>query len=290
MSVDASWRDRMLVQACRFGIKPVLALPLPWIVHRGAAHLLSPLPPGAADVSVARRDIGGVPCRVYTPKGATGVLLWLHGGGFVLGSSRGLYGSFATTLARRSGRRVILPDYRLAPEHPFPAAPDDCLAVAQAVAAEGAFALGGDSAGGNLALVTLAQLLALGAAPDRLLLASPAVDLDPDRVPPVDAEELVLPKRMLRRVVRDYLAGTDFRDPRVSPLFASFDGAPPVLIQCAERELLAGDTDAIATHLARAGAEVTVQKERDVPHVWQLFAGRTPKADRAVDAMVDFLR
>ncbi len=95
---------------------------------------------------------------------------------------------------------------------------------------------------------------------------------------------------LLHRVARDYVGCADPRDPRVSPIHAVFDNSPPVLIQCATGEVLEADTDAIAKHLIRAGVSVEVQKTDGVPHVWQLFVGRTPKADRAVDAMAAFLR
>ena len=220
---------------------------------------------------------------------ATGSLLWLHGGGFVLGSAHS-YARLALALAQRSGRRVILPEYRLAPEHPFPAGPDDCIAVARDLIAEGPLALGGDSAGGTLALTTLADLLADGTPPERVVLVSPAVDLDPSRQTPDTRGEMIFPLALLHRVARDYVGCADPRNPRVSPIHAVFDNSPPVLIQCATGEVLEADTDAIAEHLVRAGVSVEVQKTDGVPHVWQLFVGRTPKADHAVDAMAAFLR
>ena len=284
-----TWRDRALLLACRVSARPFLSLPLPWSVHRRAFLLTAPTLPRRPGLTVTATTIAGVPGRITAPEAPRGTILWLHGGGFVLGSSRGVYANLAAALARATNMRVVMPDYRLAPEHPFPAGPDDCLAVARALSAEGPLVLGGDSAGGCFALTTLAGLLACGTPPARVLLASPAVDLDPARPVPPAPGEVVLPVSMLRRVCRDYVGQADARDPRVSPIHADFTGAPPVLIQCARGEILEGDSDAIAERLRAAGAQVTVQKETGVPHVWQVFAGRTPKADRAIAAMAKSL-
>ncbi|SFJ59428.1 alpha/beta hydrolase fold domain-containing protein [Jannaschia pohangensis] len=283
-----SWRDDAVALTCRWLVKPAMSVPTPWWLHRRGFETFAPRPRGDG-FTVTRRDLGGIPAREYAPPDPQGTLLWLHGGGFVMGSSYS-YANLAAALARASGRRIILPDYRLAPEHPFPAGPDDCLAAARALIEEGPFGIGGDSAGGCFALTTLASLLADGTPPERVILASAAVDLDPARpVPPTDGE-LILPVSMLRRVSRDYAGQADVTDPRVSPIHADFTGAPPVLIQVGKGEILEGDSDAIAERLRAFGGEVTVQKESGVPHVWQMFAGRTPKADRAVAAMADFLR
>ena len=288
MSRD-TWRDRALALSARYGARPFLALPVPWQVQRLGMNLSAPRPlrmPGQSEVP---GRIGGVPCLTVAPEVPRGTLIWLHGGAFVLGSPRN-YRSLAHGLAARSGWRVILPDYRLAPEHPFPAGLEDCVAAIRAQAAEGAFALGGDSAGGTLALASLGLLLPEGVRPTHLVLASPACDLRLDRPPPDACDEMLLPQRLLRRAARDYLAGADPTDPRASPINARFDGAPPTLIQAARGEWLERDADAIAERLRSFGAPVRVEKETGVPHVWQLAVGRTPKADRAVDSMAAFLR
>ncbi|CTQ32907.1 alpha/beta hydrolase [Jannaschia rubra] len=283
-----TWRDRALVALCRRLVKPALAVPVPWPVLRQAFHLVAPPTSGDCDVRMDRSDIAGVSCGVFTPRDAEGILVWLHGGGFILGSSRS-YAGLARALARRTGRRVIVPDYRLAPENPFPAGHDDCIAVVRGIAAGGPFALGGDSAGGTLALTTLAALLPERAGPERLILASPAVDLNPGRPAPDGRDDILFPIATLRRIARTYVAENDPSDPRISPIHARFDGAPPVLIQCAEGEILEEDADLIAERLRSFGAAVEMQKTGGVPHVWQLFADRTPKADSAVAAMAEFL-
>ena len=284
-----SWRERAMIEGCRWGVRPMLALPVPWRVHRRAFALQRPPAARMAGVTVERVVVGGVPGRSFSPlDGARGTLLWLHGGGFVIGSSAGVYAVFGAALARATGRRVVMPDYRLAPEDPFPAAPDDALAVARALAAEGPYALGGDSAGGTLALVTLAAMLPEGAPPERVILASPAVDLDAARPVPHAPGEMMLPVAMLRRIVRDYAGAADPRDPRLSPIHGDYAGAPPVLIEVARGEILEGDADAIAARLERQGVAVTTRREAGVPHVWQLFAGLAA-AERSLATIAAFL-
>lgn len=284
-----SWRERLVAAGCRWGVRPILALPVPWALHRRAFAWTTPGPARLQGLNVRRVEIGGVPGREVVPEGGgRGTILWLHGGGFVIGSSGGVYLALGAALARATGRRVVLPDYRLAPEHPYPAAPEDALAVALALAAEGPFALCGDSAGGTLALATLIALLRAGMPPERVVLASPAADLDSARPVPDARREMMLPVAMLRRVVRDYAGGADPRDPRLSPIHGDYRGAPPVLILCAEGEILEGDCDAIAARCREAGAPVRLEKTRDVPHVWLLFRG-LPAAERAVASIVRFL-
>lgn len=282
-------RERAMIAGCRWGVRPLLVLPIPWRLHRRAFALSKPSTGQMAGVTVERIVVAGVPGRSFAPVGgANGTLLWLHGGGFVLGSSGGVYAGFGASLARRTGRRIVIPDYRLAPENPFPAAPDDTLAVARTLAAEGPFALGGDSAGGTLALATLAALLEDGTPPERLILASPAVDLDPKRTVPDRRGEIMLPVAMLRRLVRDYAGEADPRDPRLSPIHARYEGAPPVLVEVARGELLEGDADAICLKLRAAGVTVTLRKEAGMPHVWQLFPGFAA-AERSMVAIAAFL-
>lgn len=282
-----SWRDAALVLASRSVVKPILSLPIPWSLHRRGLRIAEMFYRGRG-VRFETTRIAGVPCGIVTPARADGTLLWLHGGGFVLGTARSYIG-LASALARLSGRRVVLPEYRLAPEHPFPAAPDDCLAVARALAAQGPFALGGDSAGGCLAAVVLADLLAEGTTPSHLVLTSPAVDLDPSRTAPAGSVEILLSVPALLRFARAYSHGADPTDPRLSPVHAAYPGAPPTLIQCARGEVLEGDADALAARLRAGGARVEVHKTDGVPHGWQLFVGHTPKADRAVADMAAFL-
>jgi acetyl esterase/lipase len=289
MTSALSMRDRMIAAAARWGVRPLLMLPVPWRVYRRSIALVAPLSRRRSPCAEAWDEIAGVPTMTVTPPNASGSLVWLHGGGFVLGSPDS-YRRLAHRLALRSRLRLVLPRYRLAPEHPFPAAYDDALAVARVVSSEGRWWLGGDSAGGNLALGACAACLTDGAGPERMALISPAPDLDAARTIPDGNDEMLLPEGLLRRAVADYLGAADPSDPRASPLRARFRDPPPTLIQCSAGEMLEGDIDALAAHLRAQGGEVRVEKIAGMPHDYQVLAGFAPAADRAVDAIADFLR
>ena len=259
--------------------KPILSLPLPFSVQRRAfeigARVLKRVPPAAVGWTAP----AGVRTRIATPEGARGRLLWLHGGGFVMGSARS-YAALTDRLAIRAGLEVWCPDYRLAPEHPFPAAPDDCTAVATAI--PGPFHLGGDSAGGTLALVVLQRLLDIGRPPESVTLISPGTDLRGDRDLP-EHREMVFSEAVLRRFQRAYVGGADPTDPRVSPIRGTYCGAPPTLIELSEGEFLEHDGRRLARRMREQGVAVTLRVEPGVPHDYHIFAGRSAAADRALD-------
>jgi acetyl esterase/lipase len=225
---------------------------------------------------------------------ARGAVLYLHGGAFIAGSPR-THAALAARLARLSGLPVCLPDYRLAPEYPFPAAWDDARAAWEALLALGLpparIALAGDSAGGGLALSLLADLCAAGAPPAAAALFSPFADLTASG--PAWREnaerDVFLPAARLPDLIGFVLAGHPPADPRASPLFASFPCTPPILLQVSETELLRDDSLALARRLAGEGAAVEVECWPDTPHGWQIFTGRLPEADAAVASAARFL-
>ena len=281
--------DRAAALVARWAVRPVLSLPIPWaVLRRGAAFAAARRGP-RSECAEAWTEVAGVPCLAVTPPAPQGTLVWLHGGGFVLGSPAS-YRGLAHRLAHRARARVLLPRYRLAPEHPFPAALEDAVDVAAEVSGRGHYWLGGDSAGGNLALGACAEMLARGRRPRGMVLVSPAPDLDIARDAPPRHDEMLLPAALLRRIVVDYLGGTDARDPRASPIRAAFPAPPPTLIQCAAGELLERDIDALAAHLVAQGGDVRVEKASGVPHDYQVLAGLLPSATRAVDRLAAFLR
>ena len=285
--IPLEWRDHLLVLGTRAFAKSVFALPFGWAFRRRVVDLNARLRRPRPDVAVAYRDIAGIACRVATPAGATDVppLVWLHGGGFVM-CSPDTHARMLDALAVASRRRVVAPRYRLAPEHPFPAGFDDAAAVVRAV---GRCALGGDSAGANLAAGVAAMRAAEGGAPERLVLVSPPADLDTDRPPP-PCREMVLSVATVERIVAAYLApDTDLRDPRLSPVHADWRGGPPTLIHVADGELLQADAERLAAAMARDGVEVTLEAWRGVPHDWHMAAGHAPVADRAIARIADFL-
>ncbi|MGP9789639.1 alpha/beta hydrolase [Roseinatronobacter sp. NSM] len=241
-------------------------------------------------------QLGQVPA-LWSARPATTdpVVLYFHGGGYVMGSPR-THAALAAFLTRKTGYETCLPDYRLAPEHPFPAAFDDALAVWQALVARGhdpaRIVLGGDSAGGGLALALLAHLCSTRAPRPACVFAfSPFTDLTLSGVSirTNAASEILLPVQRLEQLRQRVLQGAEASDPRISPLFGSFTKAPPVLIQVARREILRDDSLRMATHLRSFGGTVTVQEWGNLPHVWQYFHGWLPEARKALRDCADFI-
>jgi epsilon-lactone hydrolase len=256
------------------------------------------LHPVPDDVLVTDVDAGGVPAHWLAAPGADvgRVLLFLHGGGFELGSVRS-DGELASRLGRASGMRVLFPEYRLAPEHHFPAAIDDVVAAwrwlrgDQGVSAR-SIAVAGDSAGGGLAVALLvAARDAEEALPAAAALMSPTVDLTSSgasMTERVDQDPISTPA-MLRQFAADYLAGADPKTPLASPLFAALSGLPPLLIQVGTADLLLSDSERLAAAAADAGVDVTLQVGEGLPHVYQLLLG-TPEAAAATERIGTFLR
>lgn len=240
------------------------------------------------------RDIPAL-WTTQAPPGAP-FILYFHGGGYVMGNPR-THAALASYLARKSGLPVLLPDYALAPEAPFPAAFDEAVALWQALIARGHdpahIALGGDSAGGGLALALLAHLCATGQQRPACTFAfSPFTDLTYSgaSITRNAAREILLPPERLEQLRTRVLAGADPADPRISPLFADFPGAPPVLLQVARTEILYDDTTRMAAHLRAQGVDVTLQEWGNLPHVWQFFPGWLPEARKALSDAGAFIQ
>lgn len=285
-----SWRLPALNFWLRLHEKPRLArmtdAPRARARLEAVSRLLSP-PPLAARAA----SLGGVPA-LRIPGGPP-VILWLHGGAYCLGSPR-THAAMAGALARRAGAGAVLPDYRLAPEHPFPAAIDDTVAAYRALAAEtdGPIVIGGDSAGGGLALALLHEILRGGLPRPACLVAfSPWTDLtgSGESLGTLASLDALLPAERLPEIAAAYLGGADPRDPRASPLFGGFEGAPPVLIQASASEILRDDATRMADRLRADGAPVTLELDDAVPHVWQLFHNWLPEASAALDRAAAFI-
>jgi len=273
--------------------------PPPTLAERRAAFApagrLHPLPD---DVGVAEVDAGGVPAHWLTAPGADPgrVLVFLHGGGFEFGSLRS-DGELAARLGRASGMRVLFPEYRLAPEHPFPAAIDDALAAwrwlrtGQDLSAA-SIAVAGDSAGGGLAVALLVAARDAGEAlPAAAVLMSPTVDLTSSgasMTERVDQDPFSTPA-LLRELAASYLAGADPRTPLASPLFASLAGLPPLLVQVGTADLLLSDSERLAAAATAAGVDVTLEVGQGLPHVYPIMLG-TPEAAEATEQSGKFLR
>lgn len=222
-------------------------------------------------------------------------VLYLHGGGYCSGSLRS-HRTIAGGIARASGRRCLALGFRLAPEHPYPAALDDALAAWQylrdAGLAAGNIALAGDSAGGGLSLALMQRLRAAGdPLPGCAWLVSPWVDLAMTgaSLAEKDAVDPLIHAPYLQDLAEAYLAGHDPLDPLVSPLYADLSGLPPVLVQVGSDETLLDDSVRIARRLGAAGVAVTLQVWPRMIHAFPLWAARLPEGRHALDAAARFL-
>ncbi len=244
-----------------------------------------------------RTELGGVPVLwAQAGPGDRGVLLYLHGGGYVFGSPD-THRAMLARLSQLTGMRACLPDYRLAPEHAFPAAFDDARAVYDGLLADGIaparIVLGGDSAGGGLALALLGDLVARGQPLPRAAFAfSPLTDMSfsGDSLRANAAADVMLPAARASEMADMYLQGHDPRDPRASPLFADFTGAPPVWLSVGDTEILLADTTRLAVRLRDQGVAVSLNIAQDLPHVWPLFQRLLPEADATLADLAQWIR
>ncbi|MFC5747436.1 alpha/beta hydrolase [Actinomadura rugatobispora] len=247
------------------------------------------------DAIVEPVDAGGVPSLwVSVPGGDPGrVVVWFHGGGFTVGSAASRT-ALGADIARAAGCRVLLPGYRLSPEHAFPAPVEDALAAYRWVSdlvGAGNVVLGGDSAGGGLAVVTM-----LAAREQGLPLPAGAVPVSAAMDWTFSAEshrtslhlEPVVTGGMYRKVADDYLRGHDPRDPLVSPLFGDLRGLPPALLLVGGDETLLDDSRNFAAAAREAGCEVDLKVYEGMFHYWHLFASFLPEGRDAVAAIAAF--
>jgi monoterpene epsilon-lactone hydrolase len=247
--------------------------------------------PVPGDAEVVTGSLGGVDFEVVSTPGADPdrTLLYLHGGGFVMGSPN-THRKLAADLSRAAGVRVMVPDYPLAPEHPFPAAIEAITSLYTALLATGGpadrIAIGGDSAGGGLTVATLLAWRDRGLVlPAAALVISPWVDLTGAEVldPALVERDPICSPESLDTMGRWYLADADPRQPLVSPVLADLTGFPPLLIHVGEAEILVGGSRALAERAAAAGVDVTLDVWPDMIHVWHVFAGRVPESTDAVE-------
>jgi epsilon-lactone hydrolase len=253
-----------------------------------------PLPAGTVVQSMM---VGGVPIeRVRCGSGSSGgVFVLLHGGGYTSGSPR-THRKLAAWIARESGMDVVVPDYRLAPEHPFPAALDDALAVWRAVTGDPTVThatLGGDSAGGGLGLAMMLAARNMGLPmPAACVLMSPWTDLRgcaASHTLQLDVDAVVTPAG-LQQAATSYAGGADLGQPLISPVLADLTGLPPLLIDVGGDEILLDDAASIAAHAMAANVEVQFRVWPGLWHVWHLHAGTVPEADKALARIGEFLR
>jgi len=224
------------------------------------------------------------------------VILYLHGGGYCLGSIL-THRDFAQRLSTACGARVLLIDYRRAPEHPFPAALEDALTAYRWLLAEGVdpsrMSIIGDSAGGGLAVATLLALRDAGERlPETAVLLSPWLDLalTGESLVTKEAEDIVLTTAQLQEFSELYVGNSDAQNPLISPLFADLVGLPPILIQVGSAEILLDDAIRFAPKAKAANIEVVLDIWGEMIHVWQGFAGIMPEAKQAIMKIGAFVR
>ena len=258
--------------------------------RRLLAELLSaqPLPAG---VIVTAAELGGVPAAEITVDGIEPrhVVLYFHGGVYVMGDAFLAVG-LAAQIARRTRAKVISVGYRLAPEHPYPAAADDALAAYQALLQNGTDPSGivfaGESAGGGLAIATLVNARDHGLPlPAAAYVMSPYADLTlagTTMQTKRDADPLLSPDALQARV-SDYTAGHDAALPLISPVFADLSGLPPLIIQAGTHEVLLDDAIRLARQAATADVQVTLDITPAVPHVFQAYFPILDEATTALD-------
>ncbi|MDQ1534422.1 MAG: epsilon-lactone hydrolase [Actinomycetota bacterium] len=253
--------------------------------------------PVAPDVQQNPVEIGGVAGVEVTLEGneAENVILYFHGGVYVIGSAA-FSVPLVGDLVRRTGTKAITLEYRLAPEHPYPAAVEDARAAYEGLLAQGIapaqIALAGESAGGGLAVATLLALREAGVPlPSCAYVMSPYVDLTLSGESLAEKREFdpLLTPDGLRTRVPDYVGGADASDPYISPIFGDLSELPPLLIQVGSNEILLSDALRLAGRAAMSDVSVTLDVTPGVPHVFQAYAGLLDEARAALDRASDFL-
>lgn len=229
------------------------------------------------------------------PVDAANVLIYIHGGGFTAGTAvayRGLSSRYSTA----SGCRVMAIDYRFAPEQPYPAALDDCVAAYRWLARRTPpqrIALAGDSAGGNLVVALLLRLRDAGdPLPAACAAVSPIYDMaltGESVTARADRDPAILPSS-LRACSAAYIGDADRKTPCASPLYADLHGLPPLLLQCGSEEMLRDDSARLAAKAKAAGVDTTFEEWPDMIHVWHLYATTVPEAREGIERLGAFVR
>ena len=261
-------------------------------------HKICPVPPGTGTAPIAA---GGPRGEWVTAAGVSitepRILFYIHGGGFTAGSASA-YRGLSSHLSAATGCRVLAADYRWAPEEPFPAALDDCVAAYRWLVTAGGTSprnvvLAGDSAGGNL---VVGLLLALKQTGDELPAAGVCLSaifdlaLTGDSVTTRAARDPMILASSLQKCSAAYRGNADPRDPLMSPLYGDLTGLPPLLLQCGSEEMLRDDSSRLTAKAKAAGVDVTFEEWDEMVHVWHLFADRLSDGRKALARVGEFVR
>ncbi|MGE0485005.1 MAG: alpha/beta hydrolase [Gammaproteobacteria bacterium] len=277
---------------------PVIRPDAPLAEMRKGLDAMGGAVPGLPGITASAVDAGGVAAEWIEPAehDAGRVLLYLHGGGYVLGSVQS-HRPMIERLAVACRARVLALNYRLAPESPFPAAVDDAVAAYRWLLAEGVrpaeIAIAGDSAGGGLTLATLVALRDAGdALPACACPISPWTDMEGtgESMLTRAAVDPMVQKVPLLQMAGVYLKGADAKNPLASPLHADFTGLPPLLIQVGDAETLLDDSTRLEPRLKAAGVDVILEVWPDMIHVWHLFAPMLAQGQQAIERIGEFVR
>jgi acetyl esterase/lipase len=298
LSMDQTETDLREIEAVRalLGSKP---RPVGWAERRARIEEVGSVWPVAGDVALTPVEAGGVPAEWSIIPGSdpSRVLMFFHGGGYCSGSIVS-HRRMVTEAGRAAKIRTLAVAYRLAPEHPFPAAFDDALSAwgflrAQGIAAQH-IAVGGDSAGGGLTIALINRLREQGEDPPGCAwLCSPWTDLTMSgaTLATKDAVDPLIHKGYLEELAAAYVpAGMDRKDPRISPLFSDLEGFPPVLIQVGSAETLLADATRFAAAAGAADVAVTLEIWPHMTHAWHMWNAHLDAGRRALASAGAFFR
>jgi epsilon-lactone hydrolase len=291
----SSFRSKLIRQAVKFMTPKNYAASIP--EQRKAMEKVMSRIGAPKGIMTEAVNIKGIKCEwvAVDKQSSERVILHLHGGGYNTGSihtHRGL----AAELSKASGERVLLPEYRLAPEHPFPAALDDTLSVYRWLLGQGISSsniiISGDSAGGGLALSTVMALRDNGEVlPRALICMSPWADLtmSNETYRTNKGIDFMINIENIRDRAFMYAGGEELNNPLISPIFADFTDMPTILIQVGTDEVLLGESMAIAEKAKASCADVRLSVWEGMWHVWQLTGGMLPECSCALKEIGDFV-
>jgi epsilon-lactone hydrolase len=252
----------------------------------------------ARDVKCEAVSAGGVPAEWIVPPNAANdrVILYLHGGGYVMGSIN-THRAMIARIARASEAKAMALNYRMAPEDPFPTAVDDATAAYRWLLAQGhkpgKIVISGDSAGGGLTLATLLALRDAGIPlPAAAVPISPWADLEGTgaSIQTRAAADPMVDKAGLLRMAQMYAGDSDPKNPLISPIYADYKGLPPMLIQVGDAEILLDDSTRVAERARAAGIKVELEAWPEMFHVWHVFAKILPEGQQAIDRIGEYVR